>query len=121
VPQRFKPDWMARVDGRYGPIKKLRARYGELESDLGGAEALCTTQKMVAARLVHAEAVCEQFERKIQTGQELDLALYSQMLDRVVRCAQVLGLERRARTLDLGSALAETVAPAHRSADEEQD
>jgi hypothetical protein len=84
--------------------------FAEVVSDLGGRSMLSEGQKQLARRAATLSIFCEKAENDAALGKEIDVDLYGTMCDRLGRCFQRLGLERRAR--DVTPTLADIIKEA---------
>lgn len=95
-------------------IAALAERQGEIEADLGGPENLSRIHRDAVRDLLRLELVAEfLFERLLQAGPltgkgrtRAATMTYLQVLDRVHRLRQMVGLERRAKSLNVAEQFA---------------
>jgi hypothetical protein len=91
----------------------MRERQSSIVADLG--EDLSTVKQDVVARYLEASLVADYlFDNVVKHGvltgkgrTRAAVATYLQVLDRVVRLAQLLGLERQQRRVDVAQAFAQ--------------
>ena len=70
----------------------------EIISDLGGPDAgLSEGQRQIARRAATLCIACEKLEGEAAAGRDIDLDVYGQMVDRLGRAFQRLGLRRQPR------------------------
>jgi hypothetical protein len=94
--------------------RRFRDILASILSDLGGYEnGLSEAQTQLARRATTLCIACERLEGVAASGVEIDIALYGEIVDRLGRCLQRLGLRRQAR--DVTPTLAELL---HAPADE---
>jgi hypothetical protein len=81
-----------------GPwARRFRDVLAEIVNDLGGADLLSEGQKQLSRRATTISIACEQLECDLAQGNAIDLEVYGKLSDRLGRCFQRLGLERRSR------------------------
>jgi hypothetical protein len=69
----------------------------EIISDLAGPEGLSEGQRQLARRAATLSITCEKLEGIAARGDAIDLEEYGKLCDRIGRCFQRLGLQRRSR------------------------
>ena len=85
--------------------RRFRDVLAEIISDLGGPDAgLSEGQRQIARRAATLCIACEKLEGEAAAGRDIDLDVYGQMVDRLGRAFQRLGLRRQPR--DVSSSLA---------------
>jgi hypothetical protein len=78
--------------------RRFRDVFFEIISDLGGADAgLSEGQRQLARRAATIAIACERLEGKAAAGEDIDLALYGILTDRLGRTFHRLGLKRQQR------------------------
>jgi hypothetical protein len=78
--------------------RRFRDILASILSDLGGYEnGLSEAQTQLARRATTLCIACERLEGVAASGVEIDIALYGEIVDRLGRCLQRLGLKRQAR------------------------
>jgi hypothetical protein len=86
------------ADGRSVTARRFRDLYEDIGADLGGLDQLSEGQRQLIRRAAMLSAECEKLEAMSARGDgEFDLEQYGQMTDRLGRCLQRIGLERRSR------------------------
>jgi hypothetical protein len=90
----FAPDL---TDGRSRSGRRFRDILDEIHSDLGGTEHLSEGQRQLCRRAATLSMTAEGMESHAVMGEPFDVDLYGQLTDRLGRCLQRLGLERRSR------------------------
>jgi hypothetical protein len=92
------------TDGRSATARRFRDLYEEMTADLGGLSFLSEGQRQLCRRAALLSAELERLEALWSRGEaEFDADKYGMMTDRLGRCLQRLGLERRARPVNDGS------------------
>jgi hypothetical protein len=80
--------------------RRFRDVLNEIISDLGGHDAgLSEGQRQLARRAATISIMCEKLEGEAASGAEINLETYGTLTDRLGRCFQRLGLERRCRNV----------------------
>jgi hypothetical protein len=77
--------------------RRFRDVLVEIISDLGGLDVLSEGQKQLARRAATLCITCERLEGKAAAGEDIDLAQYGMLTDRLGRTFARLGLKRRPR------------------------
>jgi hypothetical protein len=78
--------------------RRFRDILASILCDLGGYEnGLSEAQTQLARRATTLCIACERLEGVAASGVEIDIALYGEIVDRLGRCLQRLGLKRQAR------------------------
>ncbi len=109
IPDRFRPGYLARLDGRTAVASDMRARWQEITSDMGGEDRLSYAQRSLVERALWLEHWLAVQERALADGQYeiFDAGKWTQGCNALQGILKTLGLERRARdvTPDLRSYL----------------
>jgi hypothetical protein len=102
------------MDGRLGPARRFRDILEQIECDVGGIDNLSEGQRQLCRRAATLSFTAECMEVDAVAGKPFDIDLFGQLTDRLGRCLQRLGLERKPRdvTPDLRSYLAGKDRPA---------
>jgi hypothetical protein len=87
----------ATVDGRSQSARRFHDVLQQILADLGSAARLSEGQRQLCRRAATVSMTAEGMEAHAVTGQPFDVDLYGQLTDRLGRCFQRLGLERRSR------------------------
>jgi hypothetical protein len=87
------------VDGRSVVARRYRDIIGAVMSDQGGAENLSETRLQLIRRFSGASVLAEQIEARLALGEQIDIREYSLLVSTMVRVAQRLGIERRAKNV----------------------
>ena len=85
------------LDGRTHMAMRFRDLNDDIIADLGGRDRLSTGQLQLVRRVATLSVTAEGMEADAVSGKAFDVDLYGQLTDRLGRCLQRLGLERRAR------------------------
>jgi hypothetical protein len=99
LPDKFRADFVERLDRRTSIAKAVLERIHALESDAGGAEGLSHARRSLIRRVTWLEMVVEHAEQRLATGQEVDVGRHTQAVNALVGLYRVIGLERRQRPL----------------------
>ena len=101
------------VDGRTGQARRYRDILTQIECDLGGIDNLSEGQRQLCRRAATLSFTAEAMEVDAVAGKPFDIDLFGQLTDRLGRCLQRLGLERKSRdvTPDLKSYLQAKAVP----------
>ena len=85
------------LDGRTHMAMRFRDLNDDIIADLGGRDRLSTGQLQLVRRAATLSVTAEGMEADAVSGKAFDVDLYGQLTDRLGRCLQRLGLERKAR------------------------
>ncbi|MFZ3326011.1 MAG: hypothetical protein WA231_09025 [Methylocella sp.] len=85
------------MDGRLGPARRFRDILEQIECDLGGIDNLSEGQRQLCRRAATLSFTAECMEVDAVAGKPFDIDLFGQLTDRLGRCFQRLGLERKSR------------------------
>lgn len=85
------------LDGRTHMAMRFRDLNDDIIADLGGRDRLSTGQLQLVRRVATLSVTAEGMEADAVSGKAFDVDLYGQLTDRLGRCLQRLGLERKAR------------------------
>jgi hypothetical protein len=101
------------MDGRLGPARRFRDILEQIECDVGGIDNLSEGQRQLCRRAATLSFTAECMEVDAVAGRPFDIDLFGQLTDRLGRCLQRLGLERKPRdvTPTLQSYLQAKAAP----------
>jgi hypothetical protein len=99
------------VDGRSMASRRFRDILGQIVTDLGGSERLSEAQRQLCRRVSLMCWECERLEARSVAGETIDLEQFGQLIDRIGRACQRLGLKRVPKeiTPDLRSYIGEGV------------
>jgi hypothetical protein len=94
------------ADGRSVTARRFRDLYEDIGMDLGGLDCLSEGQKQLIRRAAMLSAESERLEALSARGEAgFDIDLYGMICDRLGRLFGRLGLERKARPVNDGSAV----------------
>ncbi len=85
------------VDGRTEMARRFRDVLAEIVSDLGGADLLSEGQRQLARRAAMLSVEAERMEASAVAGDAFDLDAFGSLSDRLGRCFNRIGLQRRSR------------------------
>jgi len=97
IPDTDISGWLDKLDGRTGVAQVMRQRYQAFTDDLGGADRLTYSQRSLVERALWLEYYLQQQEQLLATGQEFDVARWTQSVNALQGLLSKLGLERRAK------------------------
>lgn len=87
------------VDGRSVVARRYRDIIGAVVSDQGGAEHLSEARLQLIRRFSATSVLAEQMEARLARGEQINIPDYSLLVSTMVRVAQRIGIERRARNV----------------------
>jgi hypothetical protein len=87
------------VDGRSALARRFRDIVAQLAADQGGADRLSEARLQLLRRFAAAAVLAEELEGKLARGQTIDLAEHALLSSTLVRIAQRIGIDRRAKTI----------------------
>jgi hypothetical protein len=88
------------LDGRSRAAMRCRELVGAFQSDLGGEDALSTSQKQLVQRAAILATQLEDFEVRWSLGEPIELTGYMAAVNCQRRVLEALGIERRARNVN---------------------
>jgi hypothetical protein len=83
------------ADGRSAAARRFKDILQQILADLGGTDILSEGQRQLCRRAATLSIQAESMEADAIAGKPFDTDLYGQLTDRLGRCLQRLGLERR--------------------------
>lgn len=100
-PDYFRIDFLEDMDGRFRPAQRLRARYRQLITALGGMELLSPQIDSLVRRVVHLEALIEESEQARLENKPplLDIGAYLQSVNVLVGLYKAIGLKHHAKPI----------------------
>ena len=104
---------MANIDGRTMLARRYRDIVAAVASDQGGADQLSEARMQLVRRFAAAACLAEEAEARLVSGHVIDLPEHALLCSTLVRLAQRIGIDRRARNVvpDLRDYLEATVEP----------
>jgi hypothetical protein len=85
------------ADGRSATYRRFKDVLEQILADLGGADTLSEGKRQLCRRATTLSIMAESMECDAVGNKPFDVDLYGQLTDRLGRCLQRLGLERKAR------------------------
>ncbi len=104
LPAKFKAGFLAELDKRTELAKALRANYESIVTDIGGPEDVGHVKSAMVERFVWLEAVLQTLENEMASGASDKagvLGKWIQATNSLTGLARLLGIERKARVIDL--------------------
>jgi hypothetical protein len=95
IPERYSPDFMARLDKRTVLGKAISQRFETVATDCGGLDTLSHAKVGIIKRFLWMECTIEGFELRLAAGDQIDLGSYTQLTNTWIGLARMLGLERK--------------------------
>jgi len=93
------PDLLANADGRTTVARRYRDIAAAIATDQGGADRLSETRLQLIRRFSAAACLAEQLESRLARGEEIDIQEHSLLVSTMVRVAQRIGIDRRAKNI----------------------
>jgi len=112
IKERYRPDFLDELDGRYKDARTLRDRLRALTADLGGAAELSYQELSLVKRCVHLERLLEKRESTLAHGGTIDDQGYFTGITTLASLFVKLGLKRRAKPVQ---SLSEYLRTGHRA------
>ena len=92
-------DVLPDVDGRSVVARRYRDIMSAVVSDQGGAQHLSEAQLQLIRRFSADSMLAEQMEARFAQGEQVNIQEYSVLVSTIVRVAQRIGIERRAKNV----------------------
>lgn len=92
-------DLLPGIDGRSASARRYKEVMLAIIADQGGLDRISETRAQLIRRFVAASVLSEQLEARIIEGQPVDLAEHALLSSSLVRLAQRIGIDRRARNV----------------------
>ena len=92
-------DVLPGVDGRSEIARRYRDIAGAIVADQGGPDRMSEARIQLIRRFAAAAVLAEQMEAKLAVGIEIDIGQHALLISSLVRVAQRIGINRRARTI----------------------
>ena len=90
---------LANADGRTTVARRYRDIAAAIATDQGGADRLSETRLQLIRRFSAAACLAEQLESRLARGEEIDIQEHSLLVSTMVRVAQRIGIDRRAKNI----------------------
>jgi hypothetical protein len=90
---------LAGIDGRSATARRYKEILTTIIADQGGADRLSETRSQLIRRFAAASVLAETIEARIIEGEPVDLNEHAQLSSTLVRLAQRIGIDRRARNV----------------------
>jgi hypothetical protein len=111
-------DLLPDIDGRGAVARRYRDIVSAILVDQGGVDRCSESRKQLIRRFAAAAVIAEMMEARLARGEQIDITEHAQLASTLVRIAQRIGINRRARDitpalpdyLDAAEAEAEAVA-----------
>ncbi|MFZ0033392.1 MAG: hypothetical protein WAK60_00195 [Sedimentisphaerales bacterium] len=104
LPVRYEVGFLAKLDKRTEVFALLKNAFDEITNDMGGIESLSHIKVCLAERFTFLEYVLRGLERDIANNPKESSAILSrwiQALNSLTGLAKTIGLERRAKKINL--------------------
>jgi hypothetical protein len=92
-------DLLPEIDGRCLIARRYRDIAGAILVDQGGADACSEARQQLIRRFAAAAVLAEQMEGALARGEKVDVAEHALLASTLVRIAQRIGLDRRAKNV----------------------
>ena len=112
LPDKYTPDFVAKLDGRTVIARAVRDRIETIETDMGGSDSLSHARRSLVRRVVWLEAIIEHAEQRLAAGEPIDLGGHTQAVNTLIGLYRLLGLDRKPKAArSLRSVMDATVTP----------
>lgn len=88
------------LDGRTSAARAARDLIADLESDLGGSDAVTTAEKQIIQRIAITGAILEDLEAQWLASGQIDMTVYLPLANMQRRHLESIGLQRRAKPVE---------------------
>jgi hypothetical protein len=92
-------DLLDGIDGRTAIARRYRDISSAIAVDQGGIDRLSETRLQLIRRFAAAACLAERLEAKLIRGEEIDITEHSLLVSTMVRIAQRIGIDRRAKNI----------------------
>ena len=92
-------DLLPDIDGRSLVARRYRDIASQVVADQGGLEQVSEARAQLIRRFAAAAVLAEQMESKLANGEEINIQDHALLCSTLVRVAQRIGIDRRARTI----------------------
>jgi hypothetical protein len=87
------------VDQRLAIARRYRDLVAQIAIDQGGADRCSETRMQLIRRFASGAVLAEELEARLARGEPVDIAEHAQLSSTLVRLAQRIGLDRRAKNI----------------------
>jgi hypothetical protein len=87
------------IDGRSALARRFKDITAALVVDQGGADRLSEARFQLVRRFAAAAVIAEQMEARLANGGEINIIEHAQLTSTLVRIAQRIGINRRAKDI----------------------
>jgi hypothetical protein len=87
------------VDGRGVIARRFKEIAGAILADQSGADQCSEARKQLIRRFAAAAVLAEQLESRLANGEQIDVAEHATLSSTLVRLAQRIGIDRRAKNV----------------------
>jgi hypothetical protein len=87
------------IDQRSAIARRYHDICAAVATDQGGADRLSEARLQLIRRFAAASVLAEAMEAKLAAGEQIDIAEHAQLASTMVRIAQRIGIDRRARNV----------------------
>ncbi len=92
-------DLLPGIDGRSATARRYRDVLAALASDQGGADRMSEAHTQLCRRFAAAAVLAENMEADLANGRSIDVQEHALLSSTLVRLAQRIGINRRAREI----------------------
>ncbi len=92
-------DVLPNIDGRSVIARRYRDITSAILIDQGGEDQCSESRKQLVRRFAAAAVLAEQLEAKLARGEAIDIAEHATLSSTLVRLAQRIGIDRRAKNI----------------------
>ena len=92
-------DLLPDIDGRGAVARRYRDIVSAILVDQGGVDQCCESRKQLVRRFAAAAVIAEQMEAKLARGEQINIAEHATLSSTLVRLAQRIGIDRRAKNI----------------------
>ena len=92
-------DVLPDIDGRSVIARRYRDIVNAILVDQGGVDQCSESRKQLIRRFAAAAVIAEQMESRLANGEQIDIAEHAQLASTLVRIAQRIGINRRAKNI----------------------
>jgi hypothetical protein len=92
-------DLLPGIDGRSTVARRFHDIVTAILVDQGGIDRCAESRLQLIRRFAAAAVIAEQMEARLANGEEINIAEHAQLASTLVRIAQRIGIDRRARNI----------------------